>query len=86
MQFIGFSPYGLPSQIPRSNAPGDPSTPRLDGSQEKLSLFFQFTVQICTHESIFHVIGFSDGSNTRDVVGRICHIQTAFDVAATTSS
>jgi hypothetical protein len=38
------------------------------------------------HESNFHVIGFSYGSNTRDTVRRVSHNQAAFDVAATAAS
>jgi hypothetical protein len=37
------------------------------------------------HELNFHVTGFSYGSNTRDVVGRVSRSQTTFDVAATAS-
>jgi hypothetical protein len=52
-------------------APGDPSTPRLGGSQVKFSSFFQFRIQILTHESKYHVIEFSYGSNTYNVVGEV---------------
>jgi hypothetical protein len=50
------------------------------------SLLFQFRIQILTHESNFHVTGFSYGSNTHDAMGRISHSQADFDVATTTTS
>jgi enoyl-[acyl-carrier-protein] reductase (NADH) len=49
-------------------------------------LFIQFRNKILNHESIFHVIGFSDGSNTHDAMGRISRSWAAFDVATTASS
>jgi hypothetical protein len=64
-------------------ASGDPSTPRLDGSQVKFS---SFLIQIHTHESNFHVTWFSYGSNTRDVVGRVSRSQADFDMAATATT
>jgi hypothetical protein len=53
MQFVGLSPYGL-----RPNAPGDPSTPRFDGSQVQSSSFFNLEFKfLLMHESNFHVTG-----------------------------
>jgi hypothetical protein len=38
------------------------------------------------HESNFHVTGFSNGSNTRDAMGRVSRSRIDFDVATTASS
>jgi hypothetical protein len=38
------------------------------------------------HELNFHIIRFSYGSNTRDVVGRGSYSQAAFDIATTAAS
>jgi hypothetical protein len=38
------------------------------------------------HESNFHVIGFSYGSNTRDAVGRVSGSRADFNVATTAAS
>jgi hypothetical protein len=57
----------------------DPTPRRIIGK----IVFFQFRIQILTHESIENVTGFSNGSNTRDVVRRISHNRADFDVAAT---
>jgi hypothetical protein len=40
MQYV-CSPYGLPPQVPRPTAPGDPSTPCHDASQVDLSFLFK---------------------------------------------
>jgi hypothetical protein len=74
------SSYGL-----HPTAPGDPSTPRFDRSQVQFSSFFQYRIQIITHESNFYVTGFLYMSNTRDVAGRVSCSQADFDVATTTS-
>jgi hypothetical protein len=85
VQFAGFSPYSSQPHIPCPTTLGDPSTPCLHTSQVNLS-FFQFRIQFLNYESIFHVIGFLDGSNTCDAMGRISYSRATFDVAATTSS
>jgi hypothetical protein len=48
-------------------------------------IFFQFRIQILTHESNFHVTRFLYGSNIRDTVGRVSRSRIDFDVAATAS-
>jgi hypothetical protein len=62
----------------------DPLTPCFDGSQVKLSFFFNLEFKfLLIHNSNFHVTGFSYGSNTHDVVGRLSHSRPASDVATT---
>jgi hypothetical protein len=50
------------------------------------SILFQFRIQILSHKSNFQVTGFSYGSNTRDVMGRVTHSQADFDMATTVTS
>jgi hypothetical protein len=81
MHFVGLSPNG-----PHPNAPGDPSTPRFNGSQVQSSSFFNSKFKfLLMRESNIHVTGFSNGSNIDDVMGRVSHSRADFDVAATAS-
>jgi hypothetical protein len=52
----------------------------------KIIFFFQFRIQILTHESNFHVTGFSYESNISDVVERVSYNRTDLDVAAIATS
>jgi hypothetical protein len=82
MQSTGLSPYG-----PRPNTLGDPLTPCFDGSQVQSSSFFNSKFKfLLTHESKFHVTGFSYGSNTRDAMGRVSRSWADFDLADTAAS
>jgi hypothetical protein len=57
MHFVGLSPNG-----PHPNAPGDPSTPRFNGSQVQSSSFFNSKFKfLLMRESNIHVTGFSNG-------------------------
>jgi hypothetical protein len=52
----------------------------------KIIFFFQFKIQILTHESNFHVIWFLDGFNICDAVGRVSLSRINFDATVTASN
>jgi hypothetical protein len=77
------SPYGLPTQVPRPTAPGDPSTPCHDASQVDLFFLFKSDFKFLNLSHYFLLQGSQIGQAPVMLWGGS---PAASDVAATSSS